>query len=671
MLNPDKNSYEYMLEGFDTEMQQSAPGSHVVSYNNLDSGWYTLRVYGYNSSGVRSSQPALLEIYVAPEWYNSWWALLCWFVLLCVVVATVAYYIAVRIRLVNNLKIARIEGQRSQELNSAKLQFFANVSHELLTPLSIISCGLDDLKNRKFDYEKTYEVLKSNINRLMYLTEQILEFRKADTGNLKLKVAYGDIRRLIMKIATENFSLLLKKKNLRLTVDCPEEHIYGWFDKDKVDKMIYNLLSNAYKYNVEGGEIWVEIETFGDGESQQFDSIVIRVTNTGDVISEEQMKTLFTRFYDGAYRKFNTKGVGIGLSLTKDLVELHQGTIKVSSSHANGTMFTIELPLRHDDYFDEERSDAVENIIVEDDAPILEETSFNGVVDNNFVDNSPVDSTDAEGRPNLLLAEDDLDLQYVMESLLKQSFNVITSANGQDALNWAIQNNPDIIVSDVIMPGMTGYELCSQLKSDIRISHIPVILLTAKIAESDKIEGLNSGAEAYLTKPVQIELLQAQINSLLNKRKMLAEKFRTHTISNATEESVESSEYISYNDKFLDEAVMVVKRNLSNTNFDLKEFQQELNVTKSTLYRKLKFLTNMSPNEFIRHIRLKSAYNILMENRRDINISELAYHTGFNTPRYFSLCFKTEYGVTPSQFVEKLRSGEIPVGNVADDNVVE
>ncbi|MFR9578608.1 MAG: ATP-binding protein [Rikenellaceae bacterium] len=629
--NPSKNRFEYRMVGSEDRWQRAINGDHSARYSNMRSGHYTFELYGYNNYGVRSQEPATLKVHIHPKWYNTTVAWIIWILIPLGIVILVANHIFIRWRYRESLRIARIDKERTEELNSAKLQFFSNVSHEFLTPLTIISCGLDDLKYKKFEGDKLYDIVKGNVSRLLRLTEQILEFRKAETGNLKLQVEYGDLRELIFTIVNDDFLLLINRKNLQLKIDCQITPIYGYFDRDKLSKILYNLLSNACKYNIEGGEIRVTVEVRGAMDSRE---VVIGVSNTGSVISEEQQKRLFTRFYDGEYRQYKTKGVGIGLSLTRDLVVLHKGDISVSSSQDRGTTFVVVLPLEREAYQEEQ------NVVGTDVEPTEEINLTDESEDFDLIDDTQY---------TILLVEDDADCQYVVESLLSREYRVIVANDGKEALALANKYNPDIIISDIIMPKMDGYELCAAIKSDINLSHIPVILLTAKIANESKVEGLGSGAEAYLTKPIELDILSAQIKTLLNGRQIFSQYIRKGTINISPE-----TKYKSESEVFLERAVSIIHDNMSNAEFGCAELQDALFVTRSTLYRKLKVLANMSPIEFIRHIRLLYARDILRDNGEKITISEVAYTTGFGSPRYFSTCFKAEFGISPKQYLATL-----------------
>lgn len=638
--NVKKNRYRYILEGFDSQWIELSYGHNTASYNNLPAGKYTFKVAGSNDSGCWGATPITVSVVVRHPWYSTWWAWCIYLIISSVIVFIIVQLIITRIKLHNKLMISYIDRQKTEELNGAKLQFFTNVSHELLTPLSIISCGMEDLNKSNPQDIFIHKILRGNINRLMRLLEQILEFRKADTGNLQLKVSLGDIAYLINQITTESFLPLIEKKRLKLNVDCKPSQIYGWFDGDKIDKITYNLLSNAFKYNVEQGIVDIYVAGNLSDDGKEYSSVTLRVTNSGEQIDPKQMANIFKRFYDGEYRKFATKGCGIGLALTKDLVELHKGTISVSSTPDQGTTFIVTIPLSRSTYGDSEVDNS--SVVVK---------SSNVLPDANqvYMDGEPlIENIDTDNRPSVLIVEDDVELSVIMRSALSRLYNVYSAQDGAQGLVAARKYNPDIIISDIVMPTMNGYEMCSKLKKDINISHIPVILLTAKIAMEDEVHGLDVGADAYMTKPVQIKLLYAHINSLLNNRKLILERFKQPNMD------INLAHISTLDDQFLQKAINVIESNLDNTEFDIKDFINAMNVTNSMLYRKLKSLTALSPNEFIRNIRLKAAYRIIHDKAGRVSISEVAYMVGFNTPKYFAACFKREFGYIPSQLLEQL-----------------
>ncbi|MFI3305672.1 MAG: two-component regulator propeller domain-containing protein [Rikenellaceae bacterium] len=625
MAAPHSNSYRYKLEGYDNYYLYVGDGKHEVSYSNMDSGTYLFSVMGSNNSGKWSHEPTELWVVIRTPLWATWWALMIYVALVLAVSIFIIYLIVARVRLHNRLKIAGIEESQRVEVNRAKLQFFTNVSHELLTPLSIISCGLEDLDTREEQNQEVYKILRNNTMRLMSLVEQVLEFRKADTGNLKLKVAHDNLTSLINRITQDSFEPLLRGKSIELRVDSTPEQIEGWFDRDKVDKILYNLLSNACKYNYEGGHITVTVEGVLASTLESVQSVNISVRNTGEVISAEQMQSLFKRFYDGAYRKYNVKGVGIGLSLTKSLVDLHRGEIGVESDASRGTCFSFTIPLARSSYNEEEIDSTVETVLDE-------------------IDDEVVCTDGAAQRRKILLVEDEADLQRVIALNLSSDYDLYTASNGEEALAQIEEVVPDIVVSDVVMPVMDGFALCQSIKSNFNTSHIPVILLTAKVSNRSRQEGYNSRADAYMTKPIDMALLRSRILNLMANREMVAQRFRNLTLNVA-----KSNDFSKIDEEFLSRAIKCIEANLERTEFDVKELQESLNMTGSTLYRKLKSLTDLSPNEFIRHIRLKSAYHLLKSKSSSVTVADVAYAVGFTSPNYFARCFKTEFGVSPSQ----------------------
>ena len=517
---------------------------------------------------------------------------------------------------------------KTKEINQAKLQFFTNVTHEFLTPLTILSASLDEMKMQAPQLDDFYKVISENINRLIRLLQQILEFRKAESGNLKLKVSEGDLSAFVRK-EVEAFLPLMKKKKMHFSCTCQPDTIIGYFDPDKLDKIVYNLLSNASKYNPEGGTIEVKLSL--DAEENL---VTLSVKDNGKGISKEGMKNLFKRFYEGDYRRFNTIGTGIGLSLVKDLVTLHEGTIRVESEEGQGATFIITLPISRSAYKDEQ-VDETEMTTVPEELSLQPE-------DGNTSD-APVEKSDY----SLLLVEDNEDLLALMVKLLGREYPVYTARNGKEAVLIIESKDIDLIVSDVMMPEMNGVELCRYVKSNFDICHIPIILLTAKNKEEDRIEAYESGADGFLSKPFNLSLLHARIKNLLRGKERTARDFKKQLVFEAQELN-----YTSLDEDFLQRAISCVQKHLDNSEFDQQQFMEEMATSKSTLYKKLKSLTGLNTSAFIRNIRLKAACQIIEEKKR-VRISELAYAVGFNDPKYFSACFRKEFGMLPSEYMER------------------
>ena len=563
---------------------------------------------------------------ILPPPWKSGWAYAGYALLLCFL-AYIAYRIVhYRIEMQNALHLRSLEQAKAEEVNHSKLQFFTNITHELLTPLTILSAAVDELKRVSPQNGEHYQVMTNNINRLIRLLQQILEFRKAETGNLKLKVSHGDLAAFVRN-SVDSFRPLIKKREIDFSLVCRPEQLPAWFDTDKVDKILYNLLSNAAKEP--GGMVRVELSVVEPGKA----GIVIK--DNGKGLSPEAVKNLFKRFYEGDYRKFKTIGTGIGLSLTKDLVQLHKGNITVSSKQDEGSAFAVTIPIGRDYYLPEEIDESMpfpSTPAVS--APVLEEA-----------ETEP--AKPADNLRSLLLIEDNEDLLHLMVRLLSPTYKVFTATTGKEGMAIIGQEDIDLIVSDIMMPEMDGIEFCKQMKGSLETSHIPIVLLTAKNREEDRAEAYDAGADGFITKPFNLSVLHARINNLLKQKERVSGDFKKQLVFETNELN-----YTSLDENFLQQAIDCVNRHLSDPDFDQQVFLDEMGTSKSTLYRKLKSLTGLNSSAFIRNIRLKAACRI-MEEKKHIRVSELAYAVGFNDPKYFSVCFKKEFGMQPSEYLEK------------------
>lgn len=412
------------------------------------------------------------------------------------------------------------------------------------------------------------------------------------------------------------------------------EPFMAYFDSDKIDKILYNLLSNASKYNKEGGTVWVDLSY--DNIS---DAAILIVKDNGEGISEEAQKSLFKRFYEGNYRKFNTIGTGIGLSLTKDLVELHQGHISVESELGKGTEFKVVIPVNRNVYKEEDIDEKSEVLPIAQHIPIE-------------IADGEVAKEKVEKEYTLLLVEDNEDLLLLMTQLLESDYNIYTAATGKEGVGIIESKDVDLIVSDVMMPVMDGLEFCRYVKEHFDTSHIPVILLTAKNKEEDRVEAYEAGADAFISKPFNLSVLHARISNLLKTRERATKDFKKQLVF-----EVDELNYTSIDEEFLQKAIECIQTHLDDPTFDQTKFVEEMGVSKSTLFRKLKSLTGLTYSSFVRNIRMKTACRI-MEEKRNVRISELAYAVGFNDPKYFSACFKKELGMHPSEYMERFVNGD-------------
>ena len=638
--NPERNRYAYKLQGFDAGWQYTDASKRFAYYNNLKAGTYTFYLKSSNSNGIWNEDTLKMRVVILPPPWRTWWAYTL-YVLLALVLACYAYIVVRnRIRLRNALHLRELEKAKAEEVNHAKLQFFTNITHELLTPLTILSASVDELRQTAPDYKDQYRVMTNNINRLIRLLQQILEFRKAETGNLKLRVSAGDLA-LFVRRSLDSFRPLMKKKDIQFSVSCRPEPFNAYFDPDKLDKILYNLLSNASKYNRPGGMVSVELTA----NEEAFAVLVVKDNGSG--IPKEAQKDLFKRFYEGDYRKFKTIGTGIGLSLVRDLVVLHHGAITVESEEGTGTAFTITLPVAPSAYAEEEIEQDTDTCLKDADVcpknadPDREEAD----------DDLPSPPSSSEPRASLLLVEDNEELLFLMVKLLSTDYTVHTATNGKEAVGLLEAENIDLIVSDVMMPRMDGIELCRYVKTNFDTSHNPIILLTAKNKEEDRVEAYDSGADGFIGKPFSLSVLHARISNLLRTRRRAMTDFKKQLVFEAKE-----LDYTSIDEDFLQRAIDCVNLHLDDADFDQTRFLEEMHTTKSTCFRKLKSLTGLTYVSFIRNIRMKAACR-MMEEKRHVRISELAYAVGYNDPRYFSGSFRKEFGMLPSEYMEKVSPG--------------
>ena len=518
---------------------------------------------------------------------------------------------------------------------------FLNITHELLTPLTVISASVDKLREEEPRFGRDYDMMQLNIQRMVRLLQEIMETSKSEAGELKLLVARGDVMAYIHE-TSECLEPLIAKKRMKFSITCTPENMMGWIDTDKLDKIIYNLLSNAAKYSGEGGEVSIKAMT-----NKTYDHIRIEVSDTGEGIPKEKMEHLFQRFQDGNYRQHQTIGTGLGLSITRDLVYLHRGTIECHSEVGKGTTFTVTIPINKESFapeqIDEQHSidlNVPKNAIIDFNATtpdVNEDTVFETAIDDN--------------KYKLLIVEDNLELLMLMKQILGAYYRVYVAKNGVEALKIVQQKKLDIIISDVMMPEMNGFELTKAIKSDKQYSHLPIILLTAKTSEEEQQEGLLSGADEFLTKPFRLSDLRLRIDNIVENRK------RMQTLMSTTEAVTEIEKAPSAEEKFLNDALKFVYAHLEDEDYDRDALATDMGTSTSTLYNKLRSITGLNVSSFIRDVRMKEASRIA-ESNPSIRVSDLAYSVGFHDPRYFSTCFKKHFGVQPKEYLERLQQAK-------------
>lgn len=634
---PTKIQYAYKMEGVDKDWVYIKDGRQFAYYNRLPKGKRSFCVKATDVNGLWSSFVTKVQVDKAPAFYETWWAYTIYVMFVLLVCYSFYYRTKRRMQLRHELSIAQIEKEKSEELVQTKLRYFTNISHDFLTPLTIVTCLIDDAEITYKNKIPQFEMIRSNVNRLKRLLQQILDFRKVESGNMKLKVTSGDIVSLIRDVCNSNFMPLIQKKKLTFSFESSEDAIQAYFDVDKIDKVIFNLLSNAYKYTGEGGEIKVTLSVYLQKEHTYLSIIV---SDTGKGIASEDIDKIFTRFYTNQHW-VSSETNGIGLSLTKELLELHHGTISVESEIGKGTSFTVIIPIDKDSY-------TAGEINVESSQELKGEIGINTVdVENKILDWEQLEEENREtivSDIHLMLVEDNEELLYLMERILSRHYHVMIAKNGVEALELMKENEVDIIVSDVMMPEMDGLELCRIIKENLDTSHIPIILLTAKNTTEDRIACYNAGANAYISKPFELKVLEARIDNFLTEKKNKQEEFR----SDVEDINFNLLDATEIDKEFLKKIIDVIQENLSSPTFDVIQLADALAMSKSSLYRKTKAIIGLSPVEFIRNVRLKQGVKMLKN--KSVSISEVAYTCGFSNPKYFSTCFKEEFGVTPKEY---------------------
>lgn len=629
---PHKILYAYRIKGVDDDWIYTNGERQFAFYNKLAKGSYTLELKATDINGLWSNMISTYTIIKAPAWYETWWA----YLLYTSIIITILYLIYIKTKrqmiLKNELRITQIEKEKSEELTQAKLSYFTNISHDFLTPITIISCLIDDIEILYLNKIPQLNKMRYNLNKLKRLIQQILDFRKLESGKLELKVHSGDISAFIRELCETNFEPLMNKKRINFSFIAEKSSIPAYFDADKIEKVIFNLLSNAYKYTDEGGLISVTLKPLKKEELQY---IIIRISDSGIGIESQNLKLIFNRFFSHKGKK-DVEGNGIGLSLTKELVQLHHATIDVESEINKGTIFSICLPIDRNYYLETEIESSKHLPLMEDTYKNLIEEAALSLTEN------PSEQLQVENN-KLLIVEDNEELLDLMYQIFSRYRRVMTASNGFEAISIIQNNDIDIIVSDVMMPEMDGLTLCQKLKSDIKTSHIPIILLTAKNNPDDRIACYDAGADGYIAKPFELKVLEARIKNFLSNRQIKQQEFKLD--SNIDTDKLEPS---PIDQQFLSQAISIIQDRILDTGFEINDLAQELCMSKSSLYRKIKATTGLSPIEFIRNIRLKHACQMLRDS--SITISEVAYACGFSNPRYFSSCFKEEFSITPKAY---------------------
>lgn len=641
---PKKNQYAYKLEGFDDDWNYIG-NKKSATYTNLDAGEYLFKVKASNSYGVWNENGASVKVNILPAPWETWWAYLIYVIVLISILFFIRKYTLIRIHEKNELKQERLEKERMEEINQMKLRLFTNISHDFRTPLTLIIGPLERMLNQKIgdDFiQKQHEVMYRNASALLQLINQLLDFRKSESGKLKLNASKNNIVPFVENIKL-SFEELARVRKINYTFHSSDEIIEVWFDKFNLKKIIFNLLSNAFKFTADGGEICIKLSTITKKRkllnNSEFLKLVIKDNGRG--IPEKSIKAVFDRYYQLGEDENTRSGTGIGLALCKNLVKLHHGKIKAKSIEGSGTSFSVFLPLGKEHLKENE-------IILESDDIKINDSFYQNqpsfLIEESFSDTKDEEDVKIDKlKPTLLLVEDNAEVRLFIKGIFQKNHNILESENGKIALEIASNNDVDLIISDVMMPVMDGVTMCDKIKSNIITSHIPVILLTAKTSEEAQKQGYTLGADAYITKPFDAHILEIRVTNLLKFRRNLIDKFKKDIILQPKELTVTSADEL-----FLQKAINLVEDNLSNAEFTVGDFINEMGMSRSVIYRKLKALTDQSLTEFIKTIKLKRAGQLIAQSQ--LNISEIAFDLGFNDLKHFRKSFQNMFNELPSEY---------------------
>jgi len=634
--NSHKNRYAYILEGLESEWIHCGE-RRFARYSNIPPGDYTFRVKGSNNDRIWNEEGASIKIIITPPWWKTNLAYVSYFILFGLIIYLIWHFQMKRIRLKHDMEMEHMQSEKYQEIDRLKSHFFANISHEFRTPLTLILSPIEQLLSDTFigNIKEGYVTIRSNAKKLLRLVNQLLSLSKLEAGQIKLYVSEKDIVSIFKRIVNL-FSSLAQRKNIDLKYAFPKSLII-YFDEEKIDIILTNLLSNAFKFTPEGGEIEVavgknnELLTLGTTAT---DFVKITISNTGSYIPENQLDKIFDRFYQVESNN-HVEGTGIGLSLTKDLVELHHGKITVKSKVGKKTTFTILIPTLKENYKSEEIVEykvddrKIEEVYHEIKPPEIE------------ID---VDKTAIQELPKVLIVEDNEEVRKYLRKNLEEKYNIFVASNGKIGFEQAEKQLPNLIISDVMMPEMDGFEFCDKIKSEIATNHIPVILLTARATREDRLEGLKTGADEYLPKPFDLEELFIRIENLIKQRRGLKEQFLKEELFGIDKITSHPAEQ-----EFVEKITQVINQNINNGDYTVNDFAHDIGLSRAQLFRKLKVWTNQTPNDFIRLYRLKKAA-ILLKNKSH-NVIEAAFAVGFKDASYFTRSFKKQFGKTPKEFV--------------------
>ena len=646
--NPEQISYQYKVDELGSQWLSTEPGVNRVTYNNLPPGQYTFQVRALNYGNY--SETRTVKILITPPWYQTWWAYCVYITLAGLLVLGIVNYILSRMR--HRREIMKRE--HAEQLNEAKLQFFINISHEIRTPMTLIINPLEKLLADKRDGElhKTYLMIYRNAQRILRLINQLMDVRKLDKGQMFMKFRETDMVGFIADLM-QTFEHMARKKNIRFVFKHEMPQLKVWIDLNNFDKVLMNILSNAFKYTPDGGEVQVSLSTGRDITRRDAlrDYFEIVITDSGIGIDRNKIERIFERFYqiDNDVTKSNF-GTGIGLHLSRSLVQLHHGIIFAENREdAPGSRFIIRIPLGSAHL----RTDELETVDADTvmfhtvDKPVLAKLEEELMME----EEEPQTGTKAKTRLRILVVEDEIEIKAYLKSELSDEYKVETCNNGKEAYDLILRDTPDLVISDVMMPEMDGLALCRKIKQNTNVNHVPIILLTAKSKPEDTLEGMETGADAYMVKPFNTELLKRTIANLIANRRLLRNKFSG---AQQQEDKIEKITMKSGDEILMGKIMKVVNEHLDDPALNVEMLASEVGLSRVHVHRKLKELTNLSTRDFIKNIRLQQAATLLAQDHK-LTVSEIAYATGYINLSHFSSSFREKYGMSPKEYMNQHR----------------
>lgn len=630
-------NYEYILENYDTHWNKVGDNTSAT-YRNLSHGSYIFKVKLAHDTENSNEQITQLKIIIQPPFWLTWQAILVYIISISCIIFIFLKYYADQIKLQNSLYYTQILREQEKDLNKERFRFFTNFSHELRTPLTLILGPITDIlsEGRKNENTSKLELIKRNSQILLELINKMLEFRKSESEHNHLEVGYYNFTNFLKEVLS-NFKFYAVEKEIKFNTEIDKDY-HAWFDYKKIQLVIFNLLSNAFKYTPKGGEITISVQ-------EDSDTILLEISDTGLGIKQESLDSIFNLYYHKDNPN-SIEGTGIGLALCKKLMDLHGGQILVESIIGKGSCFKIEL------FKNKEHFTKIKNVEFVDSKDFVIKKPF---IDTSDIMQEPlVDFNINKHDKVVLVVDDNKDIINYLSEILSKRFKVVSAINGKIGVERAFEIIPDLIISDVMMPEKSGMDLCKELKNSEKTSHVPIILLTAKLGDADKLEGAEIGADDYITKPFDSKFLLARIDNLFENRKKIINFYSESIKDNSI---FITDKYENVEDKFLKKLEKLVLEKQNGDDILIPEIAKELGFSRSSLYRKVKAVTGASINSYIKKVRLNKAANLLLQN--NVNVSQAAFDSGFNDIKYFRLSFKKQFGITPSKYKEAKRNNKI------------